>query len=56
MIAPYAEQIVISKRMVKVADRKRKVTQISKVDIDLITEQLTIRNPAGGTSSSEKDE
>lgn len=60
VIPLYAEQVVISKRMVKIADltiRKRKVTETSKVNIDLITEELTIRNPTGGGASSfEKDE
>ena len=50
IISLYAEQIVVSKRTVKVADlviRKRKVTDTRKVGIDLITEQLTVRNPTG---------
>ena len=56
VIPLYAEQIVVSKRTVKVADliiRKRKVTDTRKVGIDLITEQLTVRNPTGGESSSD---
>ena len=59
VIPLYAEQIVVSKRTVKVADliiRKRKVTETGKVGIDLITEQLTVRNPTGGASTSENDE
>ncbi len=59
IIPLYAEQVVISKRTVKVADliiRKRKVTERRKVGIDLITEQLTVRNPTGGASTSENDE
>jgi stress response protein YsnF len=59
VIPLYAEQIVVSKRTVKVADliiRKRKVTHTSKVGIDLITEQLTVRNPTGGASTSDNDE
>jgi hypothetical protein len=51
VISLYAEQVVVSKRTVKVADliiRKRKVTDTRKVGIDLITEQLTVRNPTGG--------
>ena len=51
----YAEELIISKRMVKVADviiRKRNVTETSKVDIDLITEELTVKNPTGGGKSS----
>ena len=59
VIPLYAEQIVVSKRTVKVADliiRKRKVTETRKVGIDLITEQLTVRNPTGGASTSDNDE
>ena len=59
VIPLYAEQIVVSKRTVKIADliiRKRKVTEIRKVGNDLIIEQLTVRNPTGGTSSSDNDE
>jgi stress response protein YsnF len=55
MVPLYAEEVIISKRMVKVADliiRKRNVTERSKVDIDLITEELTIKNPTGGGKSS----
>jgi stress response protein YsnF len=46
----YAEEVVVSKRFVKVADviiRKRKVSQLEKVDIGTITEKLTIKNPSG---------
>ena len=53
VIALYAEQIVVSKRTVKIADliiRKRKVTEIRKVGNDLIIEQLTVRNPTGSHS------
>jgi stress response protein YsnF len=53
----YAEQIVISKRTVKIADliiRKRKMTHTSKVGIDLITEQLTVRNPTGSESINDE--
>ena len=59
VIPLYAEQIVVSKRTVKIADLiigKRKMTRTSKVDIDLITEQLTVRNPTGSESSSVNDE
>lgn len=44
----YAEELIVSKRFVKVADikiRKRKVSQIRKVDIGSITEELTVKNP-----------
>jgi stress response protein YsnF len=51
MVLPlYAEQIIISKRLVKIADltiHKRKVTETRKVDIDDVTEELTIQNPTG---------
>ena len=59
VIPLYAEHVVISKRTVKVEDliiRKRKVTDTRKVGIDLITEQLTIRNLTGGASISDNDE
>jgi hypothetical protein len=59
VISLYAEQIVVSKRTVKVADliiRKRKVIETGKVGIDLITEQLTVRNPTGGASTSGNEE
>ena len=59
LIPLYAEQIVVFKRTVKVADlviRKRKVTEISKVGNDLIIEQLTVRNPTGGALTSDNDE
>ena len=59
VISLYAEQVVISKRTVKVADliiHKRKVTDKRKVGIDLITEQLTVRNPTGGASSADNSE
>jgi stress response protein YsnF len=55
MIPLYAEEVIISKRMVKVADliiRKRNVTETSKVDEDFITEELTVKNPTGGGKSS----
>lgn len=50
VIPLYAEQIIVSKRRVKVADltiRKRKVKETKKVDIDDVTEELTIQNPTG---------
>ena len=59
VIPLYAEQIEVSKRTVKIADliiRKKKMTHISKVGIDVITEQLTVRNPTGNESSSINDE
>jgi stress response protein YsnF len=55
MIPLYAEEVIISKRMVKVADliiRKRNVTETSKIDVDFITEELTVKNPTGGGKSS----
>jgi len=36
--------------------RERKVTETRKVGVDLITEQLTVRNPTADTSGSENDE
>src|SRR4029077_5086304 len=48
VIPLYAEQVVVFKKTLKVAEliiRKRKVTETRKVDIDLITEKLTVRNP-----------
>ena len=59
VIPLFAEQVVVSKRTVKIADliiRKKKMTHISKVGIDVITEQLTVRNPTGNESSSINDE
>jgi len=59
IIPLYAEQLVVSKRTVKVAEliiRKRKMTETRKVGVDLITEQLTVRNPTADASGSEKDE
>ncbi len=60
VIPLYAEQIVVSKKIVKIADliiiRKIKVTETNKADVELITEQLTVRNPTGGASTSDKDE
>jgi len=59
VISLYAEQVVVTKRTVKVADliiRKRKVTDKRKVGIDLITEQLTVQNPTRGTSTSDNDD
>ena len=58
VISLYAEQVVVTKRTVKVADliiRKRKVTHTSKVGIDQITEQLTVRNPTGGALTSDDE-
>ena len=59
VIPLYAEQVVVSKRTVKVAEliiRKRKVTETRKVGVDLITEQLTVRNPTVDASASQNDE
>jgi stress response protein YsnF len=58
VIPLYAEEIVISKRMVKIADiiiHKRIVSETTKVNVDLITEQIIIQNPTGGSSPSEDD-
>ncbi len=54
----YAEQVILSKRMVKVADlriSKRKVMETKKVDIDLFSEELTIQNPTGGASHKNEE-
>jgi stress response protein YsnF len=50
IIPLYAEEVIISKRVVKVAElviRKRKVTQTRKIDVGSIVEELTIQNPTG---------
>ncbi len=55
IIPLYAEEVIMSKRMVKVADliiRKRNMIETSKVDIGLVTEELTVKNPTGGGKSS----
>lgn len=52
VISLYAEEIVVSKRLVKVADvtiRKRKVTHIEKIDVGTVTEELTVQNPTGSS-------
>ena len=55
----YAEELIISKRFVKIADitiRKRKVTRVDKVDVGTATEELTIRNPTGTSPAFGVDE
>ena len=45
----YAEQLVISKKIVKVGDiviRKREVTKQEKIDIQIIKEEVSVENPA----------
>jgi stress response protein YsnF len=57
VIPLYAEEVVVSKRLVKVADvkiRKRKVTQLRKIDVGAVTEELTIKNPTGSKASFEE--
>lgn len=57
VIPLYAEEVVVSKRLVKVADvriRKRKVTQLKKIDVGAVTEELTIQNPTGSKASFEE--
>ena len=59
VIPLYAEEVVISKMVVKVAElviRKRKVTQTRKIDIGRIVEELTIQNPTGRTPSGIENE
>jgi stress response protein YsnF len=59
VIPVYAEEIVISKRVVKIADltiHKRIVSETKKVDNDLITEQITIQNPTGRNPTTQNEE
>ena len=59
VIPLYAEQVVISKRVVKVAElviRKRKITQTRKIDIGRRVEELTIQNPTGRIPSGVENE
>jgi hypothetical protein len=59
VIPIYAQEVVISKRRVKVAEliiRERKVTQTTKVDIGHVVEELTIQNPTGRTPSRTEGE
>ena len=45
----YAEQLVISKKIVKVGEiviRKREVTKQEKIDIQIIKEEVSVENPA----------
>ncbi|MEP6577004.1 MAG: hypothetical protein ABJB85_11305 [Nitrososphaerota archaeon] len=54
VIPLYAEEVVISKRRVKVAEliiHKRKITKTTKVDTGRVVEELTIQNPTGRTPS-----
>jgi hypothetical protein len=44
----YAEQLVISKKIVKVGDiviRKREVTEQEKIDVKVVHEEVTVENP-----------
>ena len=50
VIPLWAEEIEISKKMVKVAEiviKKRRVTETKKIDIDIKKEQVTIKYPDG---------
>jgi stress response protein YsnF len=52
VIPIYAEELVVSKRLVKVADltiRKRKITRVEKVEVGTETEELTVQNPTGSS-------
>jgi stress response protein YsnF len=52
LIPLWAEEIEVSKKMVKVAEiviRKRRVTEKKKIDIDIKKEQVTIKYPDGKT-------
>jgi stress response protein YsnF len=58
VIPIYAEEVVVSKRLVEVAEvriRKRKVTQVKKVDVGNLTEELTVQNPNGNKSFYEEE-
>jgi Domain of unknown function (DUF2382) len=56
----YAEQLVISKKIVKVGDvviRKRQVTKQEMLDVELVHEEVTIENPPlNHTSDTERFE
>jgi Domain of unknown function (DUF2382) len=56
----YAEQLVISKKVVKVGDvviRKRQVTKQEMLDVELVHEEVTIENPpVNDTSDTERFE
>jgi stress response protein YsnF len=59
IIPLYTEEVVISKRRVKVAEliiHKRKVTHTRKIDIGRVVEELTIQNPTGRTLSGIESE
>jgi stress response protein YsnF len=48
IIPIWGEEIVISKRMVKLGEfivKKYQVTETKKIDVELFTEKLTIHNP-----------
>ena len=48
----YAEDIIISKRKVKVGEvviRKREITKDEKIRVNLITERITVKNRDGET-------
>lgn len=50
VIPIWAEEVVISKRMVKVGEvivKKYRVTESQKVDVDIVREKLTIKYPDG---------
>jgi uncharacterized protein (TIGR02271 family) len=52
VIPLWAEQIEVSKKMIKVAEiviKKRRVTETKKIDIDIKKEQVTIKYPDGKT-------
>ena len=59
VIPIYAEEVVVSKRLVEVAEvriRKRKVTQVKRVDVGTATEQITVQNPTRRNSSFEEEQ
>ena len=58
VIPIYAEEVVVSKRLIEVAEvriRKRKVTQVKKVDVGNLTEELTVQNSDGNKSLYEEE-
>lgn len=55
VIPLWAEEIEVSKKMVKVAEiviKKRRVTETKKIDIGIKKEQVTIRYPDGKAEKS----
>ena len=54
----YAEQLMISKKIVKVGDiiiRKREVTTREKIDVNIIKEKIFVENPAEKVNNTKKN-